>query len=179
MIMTFDNEPNKIGHKINGVTIEDFSNLEKRIKSQRIQLFILAVPESVAPTIARRLAKLNVKAILSFSPCQIAMPNDIKVTCVDLSIKMARLIYYSSRKAFSEIESFDRKGMKEVINQSFIFQRGTFVNDRDGSGTNPSIEKFFLSLFYPLHHLACSDFKFSTAGTHRYIDQFHAFSYFA
>ncbi len=113
IIMAFDNESTKIGRKIKGVTIEDVSNLEGRLKSQKIQLCILAVPEYIAPAIARRLAKVGVKAILSFSPCQLAMPDNIKVTCVDLSTEMARLVYYSSREAFSKIDNLEGR-MKKV-----------------------------------------------------------------
>lgn len=101
IVMAFDNRPSKIGRKINQVTVEDASHLEKRIKSENIQLAILAIPEEVSPAIARRLAKVGVNAILSFAPCQLAMPDDIKVTCVDLSTEMARLIYYSSRIGLS------------------------------------------------------------------------------
>ncbi len=113
IVMAFDNEKTKIGRKINGVTIEDITGLEKRLKSQNIQLCILAVPESMAPVIARRLAKVGVKAILSFSPCQLAMPDNIKVTCVDLSTEMARLVYYSSQEAFSKIGNLEGR-MKKV-----------------------------------------------------------------
>lgn len=102
IVMAFDNQPSKIGRKINHVTIEDVANLEDRIQSENIQLVILAVPESVAPVIAQRLARVGVNAILSFAPCQLAMPNNVKVTCVDLSTEMARLVYYSSWEAFSK-----------------------------------------------------------------------------
>lgn len=101
IVMAFDNQPNKIGRKIHKVTIEDVASLEERIDSEEISVVILAIPESVAPAIARRLAKVGVKAILSFAPCQLAMPNNVKVTCVDLSTEMARLVFYSSREALS------------------------------------------------------------------------------
>lgn len=101
IIMAFDNHPNKIGQKIHRVTIEDIASLEKRINSEEISVVILAVPESEAPGMARRLVKGGVKSILSFAPCQLAMPNNVKVTCVDLSTEMARLVFYSSREAFS------------------------------------------------------------------------------
>ena len=100
IVMAFDNNPNRIGRKINKVAIEDITNLEERVKSEGIQLGILAIPESVAPVIAQRLARVGVNAILSFAPCQLAMPNNVKVTCVDLSTEMARLVYYSSRDIF-------------------------------------------------------------------------------
>ena len=108
IVMAFDNNSKKIGRKIKKVVIEDITTLEERVKSERIQLCILAIPESVTPVIARRLAKVGVKAILSFAPCQLAMPKNVNVTCVDLSTEMARLVFYSSREAFSRLK-FIRK----------------------------------------------------------------------
>jgi redox-sensing transcriptional repressor len=102
IVMAFDNQSVVIGRKINQVVIEDIAQLEDRIKSENIQLAILAVPEEAVSGIARRLAGAGVNAILSFAPCQPAMPNNVKVTCVDLSTEMARLIYYSSMKALAK-----------------------------------------------------------------------------
>ena len=48
-----------------------------------------------AASVARRLGEAGVRCILSFAPCEIAMPNNVKVTCVDLSLAMARLVYHS------------------------------------------------------------------------------------
>jgi len=102
IVMAFDNHPDKIGKKINHLVIEDMARLEERIKSEQIQLAILAAPEAVSPVIARRLVRAGIKSLLSFAPCQFAMPSDIKVTCVDLSTEMARLVYYSSAGAFAD-----------------------------------------------------------------------------
>ena len=79
------------------MTVEDIANLENRIRSDNILLGLLAVPESEASEIARRMEKAGVTAILSFAPCQLLMPENIKITCVDLSREIARLVYYSSR----------------------------------------------------------------------------------
>jgi redox-sensing transcriptional repressor len=102
IVMAFDNQSGMIGRKINQVTVEDVTKLEDRIQSENIQLAILAVPEEAVSGIARRLAGAGVNAILSFAPCQPAMPDDVNVTCVDLSTEMARLIYYSSMKALAK-----------------------------------------------------------------------------
>ena len=101
IVMAFDNDPQKIGLRINDVVVDDLVNLDEKVKSKEIQLGVLAVPESAAPALARRLARVGVNAILSFAPCKLAMPDNIKVTCVDLSTEMARLVYYSSKEAFS------------------------------------------------------------------------------
>lgn len=98
--MAFDNQDDKIGLTINGVTVEDMANLEKRIKEENIQMVVLSVPEGAVSAVLSRLSTAGVKSVLSFSPCQPAMPKNIKVTCVDLSTEMARLIYYSSMGEF-------------------------------------------------------------------------------
>ena len=98
IVMAFDKKRGKIGKKIHDTTVEDVRTLEKRIRSEGIRLAILAVPEGEAPALVKRLDRAGVNSILSFAPCQLIMPKNIKVTCVDLSTEMARLIYYSSKK---------------------------------------------------------------------------------
>ncbi len=100
IVVAFDKQRDKIGRTIKHITVEDVKNLEKRIRSERIQVAILAVPEQETVELARRLNKAGVKSILSFAPCQLKMPKNLRVTCVDMSTEMARLVYYSSGKRF-------------------------------------------------------------------------------
>lgn len=93
--MAFDNDPAKIGVEIGSVTVEDMTHLESRVASEGIGLAIVAVPDTAAARIAQLLAAGGVRSILSFVPCELAMPDNVKVTCVDLSMEMARLVYYS------------------------------------------------------------------------------------
>jgi redox-sensing transcriptional repressor len=95
IIMAFDNDPLKIGKTVGTVRIEDITNLQERIMSMGIHLVILAVPEYATIKVAKLLEMTGVKSILSFAPCELAMPDNIRVTCVDLSVEMARLVYYS------------------------------------------------------------------------------------
>jgi redox-sensing transcriptional repressor len=95
IVMAFDSDPDVVGRRIGKVVVEDAADLEERIESDAIQLAILAVPESSAPSVARRLGAAGVRCILSFAPCELAMPDSVRVTCVDLSVAMARLVYHS------------------------------------------------------------------------------------
>ena len=95
IFMAFDNDKKKIGKKVYGITVEDMENLEKRIKEKKIKIGILAVPESMAYEIAKRMIAAGVKAILSFAPCQLVMTEKIEVTCIDLSTELSKLAYYS------------------------------------------------------------------------------------
>lgn len=95
IVAAFDNNPEKIGTEINGVTIQDIVNAGKFIKKENIKICILATPISVTGEVAKELAEMGINAILSFSPCLINMPKNIEVKCIDLSTELARLIYYS------------------------------------------------------------------------------------
>jgi redox-sensing transcriptional repressor len=91
----FDNDTEKIGNVINGITIQDLSEIEQTVISENIKICILATPVSETGEVANRLVKMGINAILSFSPCRINMPKNIEVKCIDLSTELARLIYYS------------------------------------------------------------------------------------
>ncbi|OPL19298.1 MAG: hypothetical protein AVO35_11160 [Candidatus Aegiribacteria sp. MLS_C] len=93
--MAFDIDREKIGTRVGSITVEDMMDFPDRVEEEGIDLAILAVPEEVAPEIARIIADTNIISILSFAPCELCMPENVKVTCVDLSMEMARLLYNS------------------------------------------------------------------------------------
>jgi len=90
----FDKDVEKIGQKIEGIPIEDVGSMVKRIVEDGIHLAIVAVPPSEAQGTVNRLAKAGIKGIFSFTPCPPKMPTGVKVTCVDLAMEIASLVYY-------------------------------------------------------------------------------------
>jgi redox-sensing transcriptional repressor len=89
----FDINPQKIGKKLNNVTIEDISNLGT-LKKRKINLVIIAVPRDAAQPTAEALVKAGVRGILNFSPCYITAPKKVKVITIDIAMDLARLPYY-------------------------------------------------------------------------------------
>ncbi len=89
----FDINPQKIGKRINNVTIEDISNLGT-LKKRKINLAIIAVPRGTAQPMANALVKAGVRGILNFSPCYITAPKKVKVITIDIAMDLARLPYY-------------------------------------------------------------------------------------
>jgi len=92
--VAFDKDARKVGRTANGVVIEDVAHLERRLGEEGIKLAIIAVPVPEAPRTVQRLVDAGVKAILSFAPCPLKMPEGVKLTCVDLAMEMARLVYH-------------------------------------------------------------------------------------
>ncbi len=89
----FDNDPARIGKKINGVTVEDVSKPGTLAKRQ-VNLAIIAVPEQAAQEVADALVKAGIKGILNFVPRRINVPKKAKVITIDIATDPARLPYY-------------------------------------------------------------------------------------
>lgn len=89
----FDNDPKKIGQKIENITIKDVAKLSS-IKQLKVDLGIIAVPRQSAQEVADNFVKSGIRGILNFSPCRINVPKKVKVTTIDIAMDLARLPYY-------------------------------------------------------------------------------------
>ena len=92
--VAFDKDPRKIGKRIEDVLIEDATTMGERIESEGIHLAIVAVPPSEAQETLYCLAGAGVRGVFSFTPCPPKMPQGVRVTCVDLAMEMASLVYH-------------------------------------------------------------------------------------
>ncbi len=91
--VAFDNDPAKIGTKVNNVVVESISKLSTLAKRQ-VDLGIIAVPEQAAQDVADALVRVGIKGILNFAPRRINVPKKIKVITIDIATDLARLPYY-------------------------------------------------------------------------------------
>ncbi len=98
IVLAFDNDIKKIGTETNGIIVKDIKNAAKLIKSENIKICILATPVSDTSKIVNMLAKVGIDAFLSFSPCRLNMPENVKVTCMDFSTELAKLAFYSNNE---------------------------------------------------------------------------------
>lgn len=89
----FDNNPRKIGRKVQNITVEDVAKLGS-LKRRKITFGIIAVPRENAQEIADRLVEVGIRVILNFSPCYMSAPKKVKVITIDIAMDLARLPYY-------------------------------------------------------------------------------------
>jgi len=92
--MIFDNNPAKIGQKINDFAIEDIDALPARVKAAGIKVAMITVPAFAAQSVADQLIKAGVKAILNYAPITITAPADVKVQHIDPATHLQRMTYY-------------------------------------------------------------------------------------
>ncbi|HUT30220.1 MAG TPA: redox-sensing transcriptional repressor Rex [Sedimentisphaerales bacterium] len=89
----FDNDPERVGKRVNNVRVESVSRLSS-LRKRKINIAIIAVPRDAAQQTADRLVEAGVKGILNFSPCYVTVPRKVKVITIDIAMDLARLPYY-------------------------------------------------------------------------------------
>ncbi|MBS3735814.1 MAG: redox-sensing transcriptional repressor Rex [Candidatus Bipolaricaulota bacterium] len=92
--MAFDSNPQLIGKEINGVEVEDVSNLSDRISEVDVKLGIIAVPASSAQKVADMLVEGGVTGLLNFAPTLLDLPEDVQLAQVDITKELEQLVYY-------------------------------------------------------------------------------------
>jgi redox-sensing transcriptional repressor len=94
VVMVFDNDKNKIGHKIGDFIIEDTAHLVEKVKSAGIKIAMLTIPATAAQEVTEKLVEAGVKAILNYAPISISVPKGVKVQHIDPATHLQRMTYY-------------------------------------------------------------------------------------
>lgn len=95
IVAAYDRDRARVGRTVGGIRVEHADRLGQ-VKSRRVDMGIIAVPEAAAQEVADTLLKAGVQGILSFSPRHIVTPRRVKVITIDIAMDLARLPYYLS-----------------------------------------------------------------------------------
>jgi redox-sensing transcriptional repressor len=91
----FDDDPAKIGQTIGEeVAVQDVAVMSEAIIAEKIKIAIIAVPASVAQTVADKLIEAGVKAILSYAPITLSIPDTVRIQYIDPVNHLQRMTYY-------------------------------------------------------------------------------------
>lgn len=94
IVMVFDNDPEKIGEKIDPFVVEDSSQMVEKIRAAGIKVAMLTVPAASAQGVADKLVQAGIKAILNYAPIHLAVPDGVRVQHIDPAIHLQRMTYY-------------------------------------------------------------------------------------
>lgn len=89
----FDNDPAKVGRRIEGVPVHGVAELVEVVQRHHVRLGIIAVPVESAQAVADLLVRSGVTAILNFAPLTITLPEGIHHVGVDLAIELEQLSF--------------------------------------------------------------------------------------
>jgi redox-sensing transcriptional repressor len=94
-----DADPNVVGQRISGLTVEHIDKLETIVKDRGVSIAVIATPGAAAQDVCDRLVAAGVTSILNFAPVVLSVPDTVDVRKVDLSIELQILAFHEQRKA--------------------------------------------------------------------------------
>jgi redox-sensing transcriptional repressor len=94
IVAAFDSDKRKVGSVKAGVAIHDVGDLETVIRTEHVDIAVLAVPADHAQSVCDLIVRAGIIAILNFVPIHLHVPDNVKVHYVDLSIEIESLSYY-------------------------------------------------------------------------------------
>lgn len=93
IVVAFDSKAPQEGMMVSDIPVFHPNLLEEKYAEYEAELAILTVSSRSAQTMTDRLAAMNVKGILNFTPIRLTVPDSMKLLTIDLSVELQALIY--------------------------------------------------------------------------------------
>jgi redox-sensing transcriptional repressor len=94
IVCVFDNDPDKVGIEMVDLVVQDIEEMEETVEQLNVMVAILAVPVDVAQEMTDRLVEAGVKAILSYVPIHLEVPEGIQISYSDPVMRLQQMTYY-------------------------------------------------------------------------------------
>jgi redox-sensing transcriptional repressor len=78
--------------------VQPFDELERIVREHAVAIGVIATPALAAQDVADRMVACGITSILNFAPIVLAVPEQVDVRKVDLSIELQILAYHEQRK---------------------------------------------------------------------------------
>lgn len=93
ILAAYDNNPDKVGRKLDGVAVRDIEQLERDVQREHPDIVVLTVPGEEAQRVVDRVVRAGVKAILNFAPTQLHAPPDVALKTVNMAMELEGLSF--------------------------------------------------------------------------------------
>lgn len=98
IVALFDAERTKIGRRSRGgVRIYGIDQFHALVKSEHIDIAVVAVPAESAQAVVNMAVQAGIRAVLNFSPGALKVPPGVKLKNVDLTVSMESLSFFLAR----------------------------------------------------------------------------------
>ena len=98
IVAAFDADPTKVGHVVQGLTIQPVDELAATVKARGIRLGMIVVPAEQAQEAADRLVAAGIDGIVNFAPVTLVLPPHVQNVGVDLAIELEQLSFAVTNK---------------------------------------------------------------------------------
>ncbi len=90
----FDDDPAKVGRTVGELVVQDAADMAAVLRRRDIHIAILAVPAGAAQATADVLVEAGVRAILSYAPVSLSVPEGVHVSYSDPVVQLQEMAYY-------------------------------------------------------------------------------------
>jgi redox-sensing transcriptional repressor len=97
IVVVVDSDPEKVGTQWGDVRIRPQEELEEAIRSEKVDIAIVAVPAEAGQSVVDRVVSAGVRGILNFAPTPLQVPREVWIKDVNLVIEMEALSYALSQ----------------------------------------------------------------------------------
>lgn len=103
--LVVDSDPKKVGQRWGDLEVRSDSELESLLRSESIEIAIVAVPAEAAQGVVDRVVGAGVRAILNFAPTQLRVPASVELKNVNMAMEMEGLSYALARESRAGVGS--------------------------------------------------------------------------
>jgi redox-sensing transcriptional repressor len=90
----FDIDPKKIGKQISDLIVKDIEEMEEYVRTNQIQIAVLAIPSEYAQDVIDDLVEAGITAILNYAPIYLKTPEGVQIEHIDPAVHLQKLSYY-------------------------------------------------------------------------------------
>jgi redox-sensing transcriptional repressor len=90
----FDVDPERVGTSVGDLTVRHYTELQRVVAEDGIQVGVLAVPSSTAQQIADDLVASGVKIIFNYSDALLTVPSDVTVHASNPAVELLYALYF-------------------------------------------------------------------------------------
>lgn len=91
IVAAFDSNPAVVGKKINGISVLGCEHIASTVQKLNIKMGIVTVPKEAAQGVADTLTQSGIRALWSFAPVHLRVPDGVAVKYEDLAASLAVL----------------------------------------------------------------------------------------
>lgn len=105
VVALFDTDERKIGTKVGDITIFDIKSFAAKVKKDKIEVAVIAVPADIAQDVLEQVTNAGIKAVMNFAPVRLKVADEVKLKTVDLTTSLESLSYFLAQPAVSNGKS--------------------------------------------------------------------------
>ena len=92
--VVFDNDPDKIGQKIDSLVVLSADQINTMINQMGIRIAMVAVPSDQAQYVTNKLIESGIESILNYAPTSLIVPPEIRIQHIDPVVGLQHMTYY-------------------------------------------------------------------------------------